>query len=273
MDRCVWLLLVALTLFPVRCEAATRRLTAAFTSTSLVLVPVHVNSRGPYYFVIDTGATTTTLDDRLATELRIQPTGTLEIVTSGGTFGAPVGRVDELAIDTLRMTSLEVSWMPLDELRRDDRRIMGVIGQDVLSKTTVVIDYARRRVALTPEPCGGNDAMIDVAWAGGRPMIDAGVHGRGLPSSAKLVLDSASNALLLFARADATGQITKVSTHRNTVTADVLPRVTVDVAGARRAGPAVLLPPAAARTESGLLPTAWYSVVCIDGPRQRATLR
>jgi hypothetical protein len=249
------------------------RVPAEFTRTSLVLVPVHVNGRGPYHFVVDTGATTTTLDDTLATELAIRPSGVMNVVTSAGVFSSPTGIVDELSIGPVRSRSLPVLWTSLREIRRDDRRILGILGQDILRNHTAIIDYARRSLELTSKPCGNGDAVFDVAWSGNRPTVSAAVFGSGLPRSARFVLDSAANAVVIFADGVDVGGLATVSTHQASVSANVLPRVRIEVGGIRHQGPAVLVPPATLREETGLLPTASFARVCIDGPRSRATFR
>jgi predicted aspartyl protease len=268
------LLLVAATaaVFALPATAAGPEITAEFTRTSLVLVPVRVNGTGPYHFVVDTGATTTTLDDRVATELGLRDTGDIEIVTSAGMFRTPSGAVDELAIGTTRISRLAVSWMRHDELKRDDRRISGVLGQDVLRRRTLTIDYSRRHITLTTDPCADGDVGIDLAWSESRPMVSAAVQGRGLPGAARLVLDSAANALVLFTAPRSGARRASLSTHQASVSTEFLPRVPVVLGGVRREGPAVLIAPAAPRAETGLLPTVWFDRICIDGPRSRATL-
>jgi predicted aspartyl protease len=250
-----------------------RFITAEFTRTSLVLVPVFVNAQGPYQFVIDTGATTTTLDEHLATRLGLRGTHAIEIVTSSGTFSAPLGTLHELSIGSARVSALRVSWMPLRELKRDDRRIAGIIGQDILGRHTLTIDYAHRRIELTTNPCTSDDVSVPVAWSHGRPMIRTTVRGDASSAQpARLVLDSAANAMILFSKSFSAGEPTSVSTHQATMPAEFIPRVRLVIEGLRREGPAVLIAPTAPRDETGLLPTAWFSRVCIDGPRSRATL-
>lgn len=264
--------LFAAALTPTTAGAANGTLAAEFTRTALVLAPVHLNGRGPYYFLIDTGATTTTLDDSLATQLGIRATGGMEIVTSAGTFRAPLGTLDELSVGSVRRSTLPVIWMPLHELRKDDARIAGILGQDLLGRQTLIIDYTRRRVELAPEECPNGDPSSDLGASHGRPMISAAIYGQGLPRHARLVLDSGANALVLFTRLRSATQMTTVSTHQATISAAVLPRVRVEVGGLRREGPAVLIEPTAPRAEDGLIPTAWFSRVCIDGPRARVTM-
>jgi hypothetical protein len=249
-----------------------RRVAAELTRTALVVVQVHVNGRGPYHFVVDTGATTTTLDDTLATQLGIRATSGMEIVTSAGTYRAPLGTLDELSIGTTRVRSLNVLWTSLHELRQDDARVLGIVGQDILRRFTTTIDYARREIALTATPCAQRESGVDIGWADGRPTVGAAVFGQGLPRSGRFVVDSGANALVIFAGRPGTGALTSVSTHQATVTAEILPRVRLEIGGVRRDGPAVLIPPTTSRNESGLLPAASFTRVCIDGPRSRATL-
>jgi hypothetical protein len=212
------------------------------------------------------------MDEGLASQMDIRGTGTLDVVTSGGSFRVPTGVLEELRIGTLRISPIVVSWMPLTALRREDRRIAGVIGQDVLRHRTITIDYHRGQVELGGDPCRPGDVAARLTWADGRPAIPASIRGPGLSMGGALVLDSAANALLLFADRQPGARATSVSTHRGTTSADIIPDVLVDVAGLRQSGRAAVLPGTPQRDEIGLLPTAWFSRVCLDGPRSQATL-
>ena len=254
--------------------ARPREIAAGLTSTSFVMVPVLVNGRGPHHFVIDTGATTTTLDNELASVLGLEASGALRMVTAGGGFTAPTGIVDELMIGVLRVTSVRVSWMSLAELRREEGRIAGVIGQDILRRHTLTIDYRRRRVRLENDACVPGDTGVDVAWADDRPMIAVHLRAPGLRPDAQLVLDSAANGLVLFAELRPSGgaATTLVGTHRGSTPGQVVSNVVVTAGGLQTHGPAVLVTPSAPRDENGLLPASWFSRVCIDGRRSHATL-
>src|SRR5262245_41477502 len=98
------------------------------TDSSLILVPLRVNGSGPYRFVLDTAATTTMLDARLAARLGLVASGSIELTSSGGEFRASSGHLDELEIGTLRFRRLPVSWTSLDAIRRHDTRIAGILG-------------------------------------------------------------------------------------------------------------------------------------------------
>jgi hypothetical protein len=243
------------------------------TQASLVLVPVFVNGRGPYRLVIDTGATTTMLDAAVAEEAGLHASGMLQIVTAAGEFAAPTAIVDVLAVGGTTFLRMPVTWSPLRELRSVDRRIAGVLGQDVLAHQAFGLDYRRGTAELT-NACPSGDTRVEFEWAEGRPLLRVGLRAPGLRPDARLVLDSAANALILFGRAahiSAASEVTQVSTHQSSVRGDVRSRVELNVGGLQVSGPAVIVPDHASRQETGLLPASWFSRVCIDGPRRTAT--
>jgi multidrug efflux pump subunit AcrB len=61
-----------------------------------MLVPVHVNERGPFDFILDTGAGTTLLTPELARPLGVQSTGSKEGQTAGGVVKALLATFDGL---------------------------------------------------------------------------------------------------------------------------------------------------------------------------------
>ncbi len=246
------------------------------TQAALVIAPVELHGAAPRHFVIDTGATTTRLDARFATALGLSATGTLRIVAASGAFSAASGVAAGVSIGGLRIDRLPVSWMSLHTLRTEDRRIMGVIGQDVLSRITMTIDYARRRLRLGTAPCPPGDAAVAIERADGRPAIAARVRSRGGARDVRLVIDSGANALVLFDRS--AGQTPpgargmRLTTHAGGAAASLVPRAEVTIAGVAVQGAAVVVRPSEQRHEDGLLPASWFSRVCIDGPRNVAVL-
>lgn len=246
------------------------------TQAGLAIAPVELHGAVPRHFVIDTGATTTMLDARFATALGLAATGTLRIVAASGALSAASGVAADVTIGGLSFDRLPVSWTSLDTLRTEDRRIMGVIGQDVLSRITVTIDYSRRRLRLGTEPCLPGDAVAGTGRADGRPAIAARVRSMGDARDVRLVIDSGANALVLFDSSAGEGRAATggipLATHAGEASASVVPRARVTIAGVAVDGPAVVIRPAEPRQEDGLLPASWFSHVCVDGPRSTAVL-
>lgn len=245
------------------------------TPAWLVLAPVELHGAPPRHFVVDTGATTTMLDARVATALGLAPTGTLRMLAASGAFSATSGIVSSVKIGSISVERLPVSWTRLDRLRPEDARIMGVIGQDVLSRLTMTIDYPRRRLRLDDRPCPAGDAMVEVDRVDGRPAIAAVVQGPGGARRLRLVIDSGANALVLFEQSGAGSVRTHpvpLITHAGGASASAIPGAKVTIAGLAFKGAAIAMRPTEVRGEDGLLPASWFSRVCIDGPRAAAVL-
>jgi len=242
------------------------------TSSGLVVAAASIDGHGPYPFIVDTGATTTTVDENLASRLELKAPESIRIVTLNGSFDAPLLLVDMLTIGKLQLGPARVASMPLGELGRDGSRIAGIIGQDVLRRHVLTVDYTRRRAMLSARTCDTGDTAVAIQWADGRPMVEA--HVLPFAGAQRLVIDSAANALILFVQ-DAPGGSSgeaQVLSHRGAARGRFVPRARVIVGGLNIQGPAALLSPREARTEDGLLPASWFSRVCIDGPRAQVVL-
>src|SRR5262245_53617013 len=74
----------------------------------LILVPTHVNGRGPYEFILDTGAGMSLLAPRLAGELGIVSSGAREGRGAGGRVQLAITRVESLAIGEARSGGMPV---------------------------------------------------------------------------------------------------------------------------------------------------------------------
>jgi hypothetical protein len=245
--------------------AEARRIPARLIVHRLVVVPVTVNGAGPFPFLLDTGATSSMVTDDLARELGLQLGGQAVQETATGSAAASLVRAT-LALGTAHRDG-DVIRAPLDEIRRLDPSVRGLVGQDVLRLGNWWLDY---RGASLVEDLGGALAGADlgerlfVHWHGDRPAIDASA-GRG--RALRLVLDSAASAAVLFGDAHASPPAGEA---RLTSLQD---RVTVPVAsvGPLRAGRAAIprfdaavVAGSAVRDEDGLIPTALFEGVYFD---------
>ena len=105
---------------------------------------VFVDGRGPFTFVIDTGAGTTSIADSLADRLELRP---LQSVLVHGITEARVTRsvaVNRLQLSGLGFRNLTCPVFPRDQLGAD-----GLIGLDVLGRFKLRFDVVRRSASLT----------------------------------------------------------------------------------------------------------------------------
>src|SRR4051794_27270180 len=110
---------------------------------NLIYVRARVNASAPLWFILDTGASATILNERVAKELGLRA-GRRERGT--GTGGAiEVGMIDGV---TLSMPGVEVSdqtvgAFPLDQFAPvAGRQVGGIIGYDFIKEFVLEIDYA-----------------------------------------------------------------------------------------------------------------------------------
>jgi predicted aspartyl protease len=68
----------------------------------LVLVPTYVDARGPYQFILDTGASQCVLSEQLASALAIKPECEKQAMGAGGAVKIACGRVNSLAVGSSR---------------------------------------------------------------------------------------------------------------------------------------------------------------------------
>lgn len=105
---------------------------------------VFIDGRGPFTFVIDTGAGTTSIADSLADRLELPP---LQPVMVHGITEARVTRsvgVNRLQLSGLGFRNLTCPVFPREQLGAD-----GLIGLDVLGRFRLRFDVVRRTASLT----------------------------------------------------------------------------------------------------------------------------
>ena len=124
-------------------------LTAPGGST-LAVAPVYVGSRGPYPFLVDTGASHSLVDSALAKRLHLQANGTPGTIhgVSGATKGQPVKiaswRVGRVALPAGTIVSADMGGAA-------GGGPAGLLGSDTLSRFgQVAIDYDHDRLLLNP---------------------------------------------------------------------------------------------------------------------------
>lgn len=105
---------------------------------------VFINNRGPFTFVIDTGAGTTSIADTLADQLALPP---LAPVLVHGITEARVTR--SVAVNRLQLSGLGFRNLTCPVFSRDQLGADGLIGLDVLGRFRLRFDVIRRSASLT----------------------------------------------------------------------------------------------------------------------------
>jgi len=124
-------------------------------------VEVRVNGRGPYRFLVDSGADTSVVGLRIARELQL-PAGTPANL-HGMTASA---RVDRVLVDELSLGQSTFRNLELPALREQDLGGEGMIGIDALVEQRLMMDFEKRVIKA-------EDARLPVQWMDGEIVVTA----------------------------------------------------------------------------------------------------
>ncbi len=122
---------------------------------TLALVPVYIHGKGPFAFALDTGASRTVVDRRIAAELGLQVAGPdVPVSGVGGNVSAQPVHVENWRVDEIE---LPPSTLDTIDLSDGDRQtgLQGLLGSDTLSRFQVIqVDYKNQRLVFHPGPSG-----------------------------------------------------------------------------------------------------------------------
>jgi predicted aspartyl protease len=116
----------------------------------LMLVPVYVNDKGPYEFILDTGASHCLLSKELAEILAVRPEMEKEATGAGGSVKLLLGHVTSIAVGSVRQTNVPVAITPeLERIAAAIRsRVDGDLGFAFLKDFSITIDYKAGTLSL-----------------------------------------------------------------------------------------------------------------------------
>ncbi len=123
-------------------------------------VPVLINGKGPYRFIVDSGATRTVISSRLAAELGLPSAGTVPLHSVGGESEVPAVQIDNLYVGALPAKAIVAPV--LDEANLGGE---GILGIDTLAHKKVVIDLVHNRMSVEPadkfvRPAASNEIVV-----------------------------------------------------------------------------------------------------------------
>jgi predicted aspartyl protease len=121
----------------------------AGSKQALILVPVFVDGRGPYSFVMDTGATTTVVSNELADALALPRGQTQDGRGAAGKMTLVESRLPSLTVGHQILDSVPVSVTDLSFLGRAmGEQVDGALGYSFLKHFVMTLDYATNALTL-----------------------------------------------------------------------------------------------------------------------------
>jgi Aspartyl protease len=130
------------------CPAGIASVTPRFVQRALIVIPVRINQKGPFDFMVDTGSQVTVVDPSLAVELGLKPQGKAGLITVASHVQASITVLDtlEAAFHTVEKPFAIVQG--LEPIQAADPRIRGVLGENFLAHFDLLIDYAHKLLCL-----------------------------------------------------------------------------------------------------------------------------
>lgn len=106
-------------------------------------VEVGINGRGPYRFLVDSGADTSVVGVRIARNLQLPVAS--PVVLHGMTGSARVARV---SVDQLRLGPSDIPRLTLPVLKEEDLGAHGIVGIDALVEQRLMLDFEKRLIKV-----------------------------------------------------------------------------------------------------------------------------
>lgn len=183
---------------PVRIEGSCATVPFRLSRASPV-VEVTINGRGPYRFMIETGAQGHgRITAALAQELGLPQTGEVRTPAPGGSVAMrPVWRVNSLRVGRMTLGDLQLVAAP--NIPGAPADIDGMLGIDLFRELTLAVDFGNNLASIRRAPLDGG---ISADFSSGFAVVPVEIGGRTF----QVTLDTGNSAGALFLpEADARG--------------------------------------------------------------------
>jgi len=215
---------------------------------------VFLNGKGPFRFLLDTGAQTNQVEALLARQLGLTSQFQVVLETASGTARVPGGRVAEVTLEGATAANQEFLFTGMEAVQELSPDIQGVLGQEFLSRFDYLLDFRGRYLVFGAAVPGGT--RIPARVIDGRMAVQTS-HGY-------LVLDSGTEALILFHTTASSGPGGTIRTASGAGAVSMVHGATVRI-GAKSYRPATaafaanpFLP------EDGLLPASLFGSIYVS---------
>lgn len=153
-----------------------------------VTIPIRIDGKGPYDFVVDTGSQRTVISRELANELALADDRQVRVLSVSGLSDVPTVTVPSLAFGASRMEYVQAPVFAGEHLGAS-----GMLGLDGLRHKRLVLDFRSGKMDITasaPQAPRGHDANTIVVEGqtklGQLLLVDAAANGRKI----RVILDT-----------------------------------------------------------------------------------
>ena len=171
----------------------------------LPIIDVKVNGKGPFRFVVDSGAGFVVISEEISRKLKIRPVaagGTSRGVSGTGRFNIVYGVIDRLDIGDLTVESIPTYIRKVQDPGK--LHIDGYVGLSVLSNFKISVDYEHRtfevraKDTITP-PATDQDVVVPYRMTNGGMMSVPVDIGKEVPLN--FIVDTGASSTVVSRRA------------------------------------------------------------------------
>lgn len=157
-----------------------------------MLAPVSINGQGPFDFLLDTGANTSCVSQRLMEHLSLTSDESVRVHTMVGVRERPMVTLDRLQIGPRSRKNVRTPALPIKGAEVD-----GILGVDWLKGQRLVLDFKNNKLEITRSQRDENDpgrvAVVPARRRKGQlTIVDADLSG----SRISAIIDSGAQATL-----------------------------------------------------------------------------
>lgn len=128
-----------------------------------MIVDVKIDNKGPYSFIIDTGAERTVIAQELATQLALKSGSPIDLHSMGNMV-----RAQTVIIPRLSVNQLEVRRIQAPTLEQRHIGAAGILGIDAMQSKNVLMDFKMKTMTLT-----SSGDHLDAKWEGNVVVVRA----------------------------------------------------------------------------------------------------
>ena len=166
-----------------------------------VIVPVTIGGAGPFRFLLDTGASGSSISEPLVGQIGAPLAAKTEVTTPGGHAMALVAALREVKLGIMSSETILAVMVPANAIAAVGAGVVGILGQDFLGPHNYTLDYRHRTLMWDGDdvPSAAGSDALKLIPEGGQLLVE-------LPQTdaptVRMVPDSGADTLVLFARPD-----------------------------------------------------------------------
>ena len=153
-------------------------------------VEVMIDGKGPYTFILDTGAHISVIDTKLNDELALPVAPGVRAATPDGKTGPTVVMIEELRVGDTVLGGMIGAVMPLNSLMKGDAAPRGVLSASSFPGHLVTFDYPAKRLTIAKGALAEDDSATVFAYTKDEPLPTVPIKVAG--KEARVHLDTGS---------------------------------------------------------------------------------